>query len=86
MEILTQSIGDISPLLKGLSKEDVMKFLFHQNNNNWRKRNGYPMKRKGLNKRKKRKSYYFAVDESHLCIKTFIVMQDLEQIKNAYQE
>jgi len=66
MQIVKQSIGQIHPLLVGLNEDDIMKFLFNQNNNNWRKRNGYPMKRKGLSKRKKKIRNCFMVDESYL--------------------
>jgi hypothetical protein len=66
METIAQNIGQLSLLLIGRSEEEIMKFLFNQNNNNWRRRNGYPMKRKGLNKRKKRKENFFMVDESYL--------------------
>ena len=52
MNTITQRLREISPLLTGRSQEDIMKFLFNQNDNNWRRRNGYPMKRKGLHKKK----------------------------------
>lgn len=65
----TLDSGQVSPLLVGLSEVDIMKFLFKQNNNNWRKRNGYPMKRKGLDKRKKKTKKYFMIDESYLLYK-----------------
>ncbi len=64
MPYVTQNIRQVSPLLVGRSEDDIMKFLLNQNNNNWRRRNGYPMKRKGLNKRKKGIKKYFMVDES----------------------
>lgn len=66
MEVITQSIGQVSPLLIGRSKEDIIKFMYNNHNNNWRRRNGYPMKRKGLNKRKRKTSKCFYVDESYL--------------------
>ncbi len=66
MENITQNIGEISPLLVGLSEEDIIRFCCKHNNNDWRKRSGYPLKRKGLSKRKKSNRKILMMDETYL--------------------
>lgn len=65
MNTITQKINQLSPLLIGRCQEDIMKFLLNQNSNNWRRRNGYPMKRKGWGKKRKRSFKCLMIDETY---------------------
>lgn len=86
MNTITQKIGELSPILTGRSQEDIMKFLFNQNNNNWRRKNRYAMKRKGLNKKRKRSFKYIMIDETYWLYKELLTSSMKRMRKHTYIE